>query len=276
MELPVLDLDPPEADVLLRGIQGAGCLVDDDTLELRALAGLLARRPGRVVGKAERRGEVERVDLLVRHLPGHRGELEQADVGLVPSRTDRVRRAALRERGQSVDRLLLVDLRLVGRERQRDLGGGHVGEPSGAGVDGVRPDLVPSAIAGHGEVDRAPAELEAVHDVDVVEAACLVVRSRRRRCRDALQQLALEAVDVEPGVLGGADHDAARRVVAVDPDRRVVGVAVVAGIVVEDAGCLRRGSDADELVGGSRVRGRLGDDQRRDGEQRDGRECGLG
>ncbi len=236
--------------------------------------GLLARRPGGAVGQAERRGEVERVDLLVCDLAGRRGQLEKPDVGLVPASAHDVRRAVLLEGRQPVDRRLLVDLLLIGRERQRCVGCRHVGEPAGARVDGVRADLVTAAITRHCEVDRSSAELEAVDDVDVVEAARLVVGSRRGWGGDRLEHRALEVVHVEAGVLGCADHDAAGLVVPVDPDRRVVGVAVVAGIVVVHAGRLGRGRDVDELIGGSWMRRRWRGDQRRDEEQGEGRESG--
>ena len=243
-------LDPPEADILLRGVDHAGCLVDADPLELGQDTGLLARHPRRTVRQGELAGQVQVRDSGVAHALGRHDETSGRDGRRAFLGDHDVRRPAPRlVDGQAVGGVLGVDTLAVRLEQVGLVGCGDLGERHVRGgtvrVDREESQGVVVAVGDHRDVDALTAYLQTVGDVDVVVAAGDCVCLWRRRCGQRLELLSVEVVDAKPALLGSDDDDRVGRVVRVDPDGRVVAGGVATVVVVVQDRCLVVGRHAD-------------------------------
>nr|BFE73579.1 hypothetical protein GCM10020092_068800 [Actinoplanes digitatis] len=80
-EAAAAQVDPPQADVLLAGVEHARLVVDDHALDLGEFARLGAGRPGPAVREPEPRGQVERVGAAVGDPASLAAQLEDAQPG---------------------------------------------------------------------------------------------------------------------------------------------------------------------------------------------------
>lgn len=271
----------PDADVLLTGVEVTGVGIDDHALDLGPLPRFAARRPALPVRQGEGGGQRGGADGAVADLAlGVRQQFGESEVGGVAPAGDRVRAtvAAVGVGGQAVGGPLVVDLVLAAGEDLR--GGGLVGDVDQRGggalrVDPVDAQLVAAAVGDDGHVVATVREAESGDQVDVVEAPGLVAVPRRRGRGQRLHLAPVQVVDAQAALLGGGDDQTGVGVLGVAPDRRVVGVRVAAGLVVEEGGRL----DGGRHPGQRRCRaavGRLG--VRRYGDHAQGHygRCGHG